>query len=157
MADDDDFRKDVLEQKVRKVVEEIGLTRRVAYKNLFRWKDGPIHNNVLPVLIEFRDKKDRNELYGVCREGLKKTGYVITEDSRSRLGGQQVKPVSTKLNFGTFLEHYQAYSTAQVPRLNDHRNFPFSGTLQQDGSTSLNRSSIRERTWDFHFGIVNSK
>ena len=26
------FRKDVLEQKVRKVVEEIGLTRRVAYK-----------------------------------------------------------------------------------------------------------------------------
>ena len=114
MADDDDFRKDVLEQKVRKVVEEIGLTRRVAYKNLFRWKDGPIHNSVLPVLIEFREKKDRNELYGVCREGLKKTGYVITEDSRSRLGGQQVKPVSTKLNFGTFLEHYQAYSTAQV-------------------------------------------
>ena len=76
------------------------------------------------------------------REGLKKTGYVITEDSRyirsashsiyragsrfdwstslilpfvrSRLGGQAVKPVSTKLNFGTFLEHYQAYSTAQV-------------------------------------------
>ena len=41
MADDDDFRKDVLEQKVRKVVEEIGLTRRVGYKNLFRWKDGP--------------------------------------------------------------------------------------------------------------------
>ena len=44
MADDDDFRcrvlpalpalarKDVLEQKVRKVVEEIGLTRRIAYK-----------------------------------------------------------------------------------------------------------------------------
>ena len=114
MADDDDFRKDVLEQKVRKVVEEIGLTRRVAYKNLFRWKDGPVHNSVLPVLIEFREKKDRNELYGVCREGLKKTGYVITEDSRSRLGGQPVKPVSTKLNFGTFLEHYQAYSTAQV-------------------------------------------
>ena len=120
MADDDDFRKDVLEQKVRKVVEEIGLTRRVAYKNLFRWKDGPVHNSVLPVLIEFREKKDRNELYGVCREGLKKSGYVITEDSRSRLGGQQVKPVSTKLNFGTFLEHYQAYSTAQVPRLNNH-------------------------------------
>ena len=40
MADDDDFRKDVLEQKVRKVVEEIGLTRRVGYKNLFRWKVG---------------------------------------------------------------------------------------------------------------------
>ena len=76
----------------------------------------------------------------LLREGLKKTGYVITEDSRyisftqhlqswsrfdwstslilpfvrSRLGGQAVKPVSTKLNFGTFLEHYQAYSTAQV-------------------------------------------
>jgi len=69
---------------------------------------------VLPVLIEFREKKDRNELYGVCREGLKKTGLVITEDSRSRLGGQPIKPVSTKLNFSSFLEHYQAYPTAQA-------------------------------------------
>ena len=151
MADDDDFRKDVLEQKVRKVVEEIGLTRRVAYKNLFRWKDGPLHNSVLPVLIEFREKKDRNELYGVCREGLKKTGYVITEDSRSRLGGQQVKPVSTKLNFGTFLEHYQAYSTAQVELRFNHHDFFFEGALQQDGSTTLNRSIIRGMRQDSHF------
>ena len=39
-------------------------------QNLFRWSAGPLHNSVLPVLIEFREKKDRNEMYGVCRSVL---------------------------------------------------------------------------------------
>ena len=37
-----------------------------------------------PVLMEFHESKDRNDLYAACREGLKKTGLVITEDSRSQ-------------------------------------------------------------------------
>ena len=52
-------------------------------QNLCRWKEGPIHNSVKPVLIEFHEPKDRNDLYSSCKEGLKKTGLVITEDSRS--------------------------------------------------------------------------
>ena len=91
------FRKDVLEQKVKVVLEEIGLTNKIEYKvrgqelifeqvnfdqNLFRWVDGPIHNGVPPVVVEFKDKKDRNEIYYVCKEGLKKSTWVITEDSR---------------------------------------------------------------------------
>jgi len=105
---------DVLEQKVKKVLEEIGLTKKIGYKNLFRWADGPIHNTVPPVVVEFKDKKDRNEVYYACKEGLKKSSWVITEDSRSRLGGQKPKEVSSKLNFCSFMEHYQSYSVAQA-------------------------------------------
>ena len=63
----------------------------------------------------------------VPKEGLKKTGLVITEDSRSqwilngtlwnlrsRLGGKGAKEVSSKFNFNSFVEHYQAYPTAQA-------------------------------------------
>ena len=32
MSDDDDFRKDVIEQKIKKVLEEIGFTKKIAYK-----------------------------------------------------------------------------------------------------------------------------
>ena len=32
MADDDDFRKDVLEQKVKKALEEIGFSKKIVYK-----------------------------------------------------------------------------------------------------------------------------
>ena len=98
-------------------------------QNLFRWVDGPIHNSVPPVVVEFKDKKDRNEVYCACKEGLKKTTWVITEDSRyphpksraptqnfcrSRLGGQKPKEVSSKLNFCSFMDHYQSYNTAQA-------------------------------------------
>ena len=37
-----------------------------------------------PVLIEFHEAKERNDLYAACKEGLKKTGLVMTEDSRSQ-------------------------------------------------------------------------
>ena len=32
MSDDDDFRKDVIEQKIKKVLEEIGFTKKIVYK-----------------------------------------------------------------------------------------------------------------------------
>ena len=99
----------------------------VVVQNLFRWKEGPVHNSVKPVLIELHEVKDRNDLYAACKEGLKKTGLVITEDSRSqwilngtlwnlrsRLGGKGAKEVSSKFNFNSFVDHYQAYPTAQA-------------------------------------------
>ena len=52
---------------------------------MFRWSDGPPHNGVAPVVVIFKEKKDRSELYSACREGLKKSGWVVTEDSRSEL------------------------------------------------------------------------
>ena len=126
-------------------------------------------------ITHVKDKKDKIEIYQACREGLKKSGLVITEDSRlvilsylswefnnlillyiyylllsakpetllkksycirvtllftgrgwgrgmaisaifncnnlrSRLAGNKPKEVSTKLNFNSFLEHYQTYS-----------------------------------------------
>ena len=32
MSDDDDFRKDVIEQKIKKVLEEIGFSKKIVYK-----------------------------------------------------------------------------------------------------------------------------
>jgi len=113
MADDDDFRKDVLEQKVKKALEEIGFSKKIVYKNLFRWTDGPVHAGVPPVVVIFKDKKDRVEVYNAAREGFKKSGWVVTEDSRSRLGDKKPKEISSKLNFSSFLDHYQSYPIAQ--------------------------------------------
>ena len=61
----------------------------------------------------FKDKKDKTEVYSACREGLKKSGWVVTEDSRSRLAGEKPKEISSKLNFSSFLDHYQSYTVAQ--------------------------------------------
>lgn len=68
-------------------------------------------------------------MYNAAREGFKKNGWVVTEDSkyfvlsgiifffkllfRSRLGGQKPKEISSKLNFASFLDHYQSYPIAQ--------------------------------------------
>ena len=92
------IRKDVLEQKVKKALEEIGFSKKVAYKvglvdfsqkgqnplfkNLFRWTDGPPHAGVPPVVVIFKEKKDRVEVYSAAREGFKKNGWVVTEDSK---------------------------------------------------------------------------
>ena len=51
-------------------------------KNLFRWSDGPPHAGVPPVVVIFKDKKDRVEVYNAAREGFKKNGWVVTEDSK---------------------------------------------------------------------------
>ena len=92
-----DLRKDVLEQKVKKALEEIGFSKKIIYKvglicaefqliqdfkNLFRWSDGPPHAGVPPVVVIFKEKKDRVEVYNAAREGFKKNGWVVTEDSK---------------------------------------------------------------------------
>ena len=65
--------------------------------------------------IDFQTKYSHllSQLYSACREGLKKSGWVVTEDSRSRLAGEKPKEISSKLNFSSFLDHYQSYSVAQ--------------------------------------------
>ena len=35
------------------------------------------------MVVTFKESSDRNEIYNVCGEGMKKTNLVITEDSRS--------------------------------------------------------------------------
>ena len=54
----------------------------ISWKYLSRWDDGPPLNEVLPVLIEFHDAKDKLDVYAVMKTGLEKTGQVVTEDSR---------------------------------------------------------------------------
>ena len=50
---------------------------------MYRWDDGPPLNSVLPVSVEFCDKKDKLDVYNVCKSGLEKSGMVVTEDARS--------------------------------------------------------------------------
>ena len=104
---------------------------KIQFQFLDRWSDGPQHNNVPPVshkylfmdiikyffpcqvVVTFKSKEDRNDLYSACKDGLKKTTLVVTMDSKSRLAGKSRKEISTKLNFGSFLEHYKSYNVAQ--------------------------------------------
>ena len=51
MSDDDDFRKDVIEQKIKKVVEEIGFTKKIVYKV----ENQSLRDNVLEIRDLGRD------------------------------------------------------------------------------------------------------
>ena len=45
MSDDDDFRKDVLEQKVKKALEEIGFSKKIHYKVTLKHESTTHGNN----------------------------------------------------------------------------------------------------------------
>ena len=51
MSDDDDFRKDVIEQKIKKVLEEIGFTKKIVYKVVV---SGTIHLTFNTLYISVR-------------------------------------------------------------------------------------------------------
>lgn len=80
-------------------------------------------------MLEFRDSKDKVDVFNILRSQLEQSGCVVTEDSRfvygtsneislsssrSRLSGEVPKAVSNKLDFESFLKHYQSYDVAQA-------------------------------------------
>ena len=56
MEDDVDFIRDVLETKVYKVFNSVGIKKKVKFENAFRWIEGPQHKNVYPVVIVFKKR-----------------------------------------------------------------------------------------------------
>ena len=60
MEDDVDFIRDVLETKVYKVFNSVGIKKKVKFENAFRWKEGPQHKNVHPVVIVFKKRYPGN-------------------------------------------------------------------------------------------------
>ena len=95
-----------------------------------------MHNSVKPVLIEFHEAKERNDLYAACKEGLKKTGLVMTEDSRSQrilanFMKSQVTPGRERSKRG--LEQVQLQLVCRPLSGLPHRPGPF----QQDGPIDL--------------------
>ena len=76
------FRKEVLEQKVRTLLNSVNFTRKFKFKFVSRWEAGPPLADLQPVLLEFHDKKDKVDVYNCLRDGLEQTGCVVTEDSR---------------------------------------------------------------------------
>ena len=83
--------------------------RNVIY--LSRFNDNPDYNVIYP--SRFNDKSDRNSVYSCWKEGLKKSNLVVTEDSDSRVAGEEPREVSGKLNFSKLLEQYRNYKVAQ--------------------------------------------
>ena len=90
------FRKEVLEQKVRTLLNSVNFSRKLKFKVTFtvssvssaddqfvsRWEAGPPLADLQPVLLEFHEKKDKVDVYNCLRDGLEQTGCVVTEDSR---------------------------------------------------------------------------
>ena len=56
MEDDVDFIRDVLETKVYKILKTVGIQKKVKFENAFRWKEGPQHKDVYPVVIVFKKR-----------------------------------------------------------------------------------------------------
>ena len=56
MSDDDDFRKDVLEQKVKKALEEIGFSKKIHYKVTLKHESITHGNN--QIWSSFRTSSD---------------------------------------------------------------------------------------------------
>ena len=139
----------MLEQKVKKALEEIGFSKKVAYKvglvdiykkYLYNQKHFlRICSAGLTVLLTpgFRLLSSSSEkrrivsrfttlagrasrrMDGLSRKTqslLYSRGYFFSSNKcyfRSRLGGQKPKEISSKLNFASFLDHYQSYPIAQ--------------------------------------------
>ena len=121
----------MLEQKVTTILSSVNFKRKIRFKVIFilsvtevqltsvlqflsRWEEGPALADLQPVVLEFHEKKDKLEVYNCLREGLEKSGCVITEDSRSRLAGNVPNSVSNKLDFQSFKQHYNSYNVAQA-------------------------------------------
>ena len=139
----------MLEQKVKKALEEIGFSKKVAYKVGFVdfSQKGPnpflricsAGLTVLPTpgcrLLSSSSKKRKiGSRFTTQRERVSRRMAGLSQkiqsismifddkanclilhkfSSRSRLGGQKPKEISSKLNFASFLDHYQSYPIAQ--------------------------------------------
>ena len=138
----------MLEQKVKKALEEIGFSKKVAYKvglvDILQEVSNQKHflricSAGLTVLLTpgFRLLSSSSEkrrivsrfttlpgrasrrMDGLSRKTqsiLYSRGYFFSSNKcyfRSRLGGQKPKEISSKLNFASFLDHYQSYPIAQ--------------------------------------------
>ena len=60
------------------------MIRDIPLLNVFRYTDGPRIGNAAPVVVTFKNRKDKEQLIWRCKEKLKKAGIMVTEDSQVR-------------------------------------------------------------------------
>ena len=56
MADDPEFKRDVLDQKVKKILHKAGIRKElVIFNDVFRWEGGPKYSNEFPTVLCFNN------------------------------------------------------------------------------------------------------
>merc|ERR1719362_1228425 len=86
MADDDEFKRDVLEQKIRTLIrEECELMRDVGIVDVYRHMEGAPLRGAFPVVVQFKARREKEQIMWRCKENLRDSEIVVTEDSQSRL------------------------------------------------------------------------
>ena len=63
---------------------QVGMIRDIPLLKVFRYTDGPRIGNATPVVVTFKNRKDKEQLIWRCKEKLKKAGIMVTEDSQVR-------------------------------------------------------------------------
>ena len=101
MEDDLDFIRDVLETKVYKILKSVGIQKKVKFENAFRWKEGPQHKEVCPVVIVFKKRCDgsclvsqrifKDFLQSRLSSGQKLESRELEENNRKSDAGFQIK------------------------------------------------------------------
>jgi len=89
MEDDVDFIRDVLEQKVIKVLQKAGINKKIMFSDVFRWSDGPLHRSMRPVVFVFHQRSDYKLVYNWNPDAWRALGVAVTLDSRSRREGKR--------------------------------------------------------------------
>jgi len=86
MADDEEFKRDVLEQKIRTLIrEECELMRDVGIVDVYRHMEGAPLRGAFPVVVQFKARREKEQIMWRCKEKLRDSEIVVTEDSQSRL------------------------------------------------------------------------
>ncbi|TRY67395.1 hypothetical protein TCAL_02283 [Tigriopus californicus] len=89
MDDDPDFQRDVLELRIKKLFkDELGMIREIPLVDVFRYTEGPRINNAAPIIVSFKNRKDKEQLMWRCKDKMKSLGLLVTEDSTARLKKQ---------------------------------------------------------------------
>ena len=107
-----DFKQDVLELRVKNLLKtevciaciktfllfvegngllQVGMIRDIPLLKVFRYTDGPRIGNATPVVVTFKNRKDKEQLIWRCKEKLKKAGIMVTEDSQVRRAKERNK------------------------------------------------------------------
>ena len=58
------------------------MIRDIPLLKVFRYVDGPRIENAAPVIVTFKNRKDKEQLIWRCKEKLRKAGILVTEDSQ---------------------------------------------------------------------------
>ena len=111
MEDDVEFIRDVLETKVYKLLKSVGIQKKVAIEDAFRWKEGPQYQSVPAVVVIFKKRTDYYLIRNWSLETFRKQSALVTQDSSSRWRQKQFH-LSKVINFNIFQKYCDKFEVA---------------------------------------------